>query len=139
MAMTTIDKEITAVEREYWDSMITKDQEVAPRLTADQSLIAGAQGISTVTPKTIGQMVLSDGWRLKKYDFSDIKVMSPAPDVAIIGYHVREELEVDGQPLTLEANDSTTWVRKNGRWLSAAHTESVSGDPFGRDRTSTRM
>jgi hypothetical protein len=134
MTTTSIDKEIIAVEREYWDSMISKDPSVATRLTATESVIVGAQGVSTVTSKGIGEMVKSDGWKLKKYDFSDIKVMSPAPDVAIIGYHVREELEVEGKPLTLEANDSTTWVRKSGKWVSAAHTESVAGDPFGRDR-----
>jgi len=135
--MTSIDEEIIAAEREYWDSMITKDPEVATRLTDNESLIVGAQGVSTVTSKNIGEMVKSDGWKLKKYDFSDVKVMSPAQDVAIIAYHVREELEVEGKPLTLEANDSTTWVRKGGKWVSAAHTESVAGDPFGRNRKAT--
>jgi len=134
--MTSIDKEIIAAEREYWDSMVSKDPSVATRLTADESIIAGAQGVSTVTSKGIGEMVKSDGWKLKKYDFSDIKVIAPAPDVAIIAYHVREELEVEGKPLTMEANDSTTWIRKNGKWVSAAHTESLAGDPFGRDRVS---
>jgi hypothetical protein len=99
MTTTSIDKEIIAVEREYWDSMISKDPSVATRLTATESVIVGAQGVSTVTSKGIGEMVKSDGWKLKKYDFSDIKVMSPAPDVAIIGYHVREELEVEGKAL----------------------------------------
>jgi hypothetical protein len=139
MATTSIDKEIIAVEREYWDSMISKDPSVATRLTADESVIVGAQGVSTVTSQGIGEMVKSEGWKLKKYDFSDVKVMSPAKDIAIVAYHVREELEVEGKPVTLEANDSTTWIRKDGKWVSAAHTESVAGDPFGRDRLSTRM
>jgi hypothetical protein len=30
--------------------------------------------------------------------------------------------------------DSSTWVRRNGRWLCALHTEAIAGDPFGRDR-----
>jgi hypothetical protein len=80
-------------------------------------------------------MVKSDGWKLKKYDFSDVKVTSPAKDVAIIAYHVREELEVEGKALTLEANDTTTWVRQNGSWVGVSHTEAVAGDPFGRDKT----
>jgi hypothetical protein len=29
---------------------------------------------------------------------------------------------------------SSTWVRRNGRWLCALHTEAIAGDPFGRDR-----
>ena len=139
MATNAIDKEIIAVEREYWDSMISKDPSVATRLTADESLIVGAHGVSTVSSKTIGAMVQSDGWKLKKYEFSDIKVTLPSKDLALIGYHVREELEVEGKPVTFEANDSTVWERKNGKWASILHTESVAGDPFGRDRISTRM
>jgi len=136
MTTTSIDKEILAVEREYWDSMVTKDPKVASRLTADESVIVGAQGVSTVSGETIGEMVKSDGWKLKKYDFSDVKITNPTPDIAIIAYHVREELEVEGKPLTLEANDTTTWLRKGSNWVGVAHTESVAGDPFGRDRVS---
>ena len=54
--------------------------------------------------------------------------------MAVIAYKVIEDLLVDGAPLTLEASDASTWVRQDGRWLCALHTESVAGDPFGRDR-----
>ena len=138
MASNAIDKEITALEREYWDSMMTKDPRVATRLTAAESVIVGAQGVSTVTPKTIGPMVESDGWKLKKYEFSDIKVSSPAPDFAVIAYKVKEDLEVEGKPVSFVANDSTAWMRENGRWVSILHTESIAGDPFGRDRNQTK-
>jgi len=35
---------------------------------------------------------------------------------------------------TLDAADASTWVKKDGRWLCALHTESLIGDPYGRDR-----
>jgi len=47
---------------------------------------------------------------------------------------VHEELTVEGKPVTLDAADSSTWVRRDGHWLCAAHTETLSGDPYGRDR-----
>lgn len=131
---TDIKLEIEAVEREYWDSMITKDPSVATRLTADRSLITGAQGVREVSSSNIGGMVQSDGWKLQRYEFSDVEVMAPTPDIAIIAYHVLEELDVDGEPVTFEANDSTVWQRKGSDWVSVLHTESVAGDPFGRDR-----
>ena len=56
-------------------------------------------------------------------------------DVALVAYQVKEKLTVDGTPVNLEANDSSVWVRKNGEWLCAMHTESLVGDPFGRDKT----
>ena len=48
------------------------------------------------------------------------------------------KLTVDGKPLTLEAADASTWVRRDGRWLCALHTESILGDSFGRDRQPAR-
>ena len=132
--MPNIEQEVLGVEREYWDSMITKDPAVASRLTGETSIITGAQGVSTVSSATIGEMVKSEGWKLRSYEFSDVTVMSPTPETAVIAYHVIEDLEVEGQPLRLEANDATLWVRQDGGWVSVLHTESVAGDPFGRDR-----
>ena len=56
-------------------------------------------------------------------------------DVAVVAYVVTEELTVENKPVTLKAADSSTWVRRDGRWVCAVHTESLSGDPFGRDRS----
>lgn len=47
---------------------------------------------------------------------------------------MHEELTVDGKRVALDAADASTWVRRNGRWVCALHTESLAGDPFGRDR-----
>jgi hypothetical protein len=134
MASTPMDREILALEREYWQAMITKDREVATRLTADQSIIVGAQGVGLVSKQEIGTMIQSDKWKLKKYEFRDVQFKSIDEDTAIIAYTVKEDLEVDGKPLTLEANDSSVWSRRNGTWECVLHTEAIKGDPFGRDR-----
>ena len=54
---------------------------------------------------------------------------SPAVTVTVTNV-----VTVDGEPVSLEAADVSTWVRRDGRWLCALHTESLAGDPFGRDR-----
>jgi hypothetical protein len=40
---------------------------------------------------------------------------------------VSEELIVDGKPKMLEAFDSSVWVRRDGGWVCAAHTETLAG------------
>lgn len=107
MASTQMNREIFALEREYWQSMITKDPDVVTRLTADQSVIVGAQGVGTVSKQQIGSMVQSDAWTLKKFEFSNITFKSINENTAAIAYSVKEDLEVDGKPLKLEANDSS--------------------------------
>lgn len=127
-------EEILALEREFWDAMAAKDADVATRLTADQSIVTGAQGVGVISKKDMGAMLKSGAWELKRYEFANIKVIRPDENTAVIGYSVKEELVVEGKPLTLEANDSSLWVRRGGTWQCALHTEAVKGDPFGRDR-----
>ena len=81
----------------------------------------------------------ASSWTLHDFHIDEVEVQPLSDDVVIIGYKVHEELTVDDRRPTLDAADASTWVRKNGRWLCALHTESIAGDPFGRDRhTQTR-
>lgn len=63
-----------------------------------------------------------------------MQVQQLSDDVAVVGYKVREDLDLEGKPLTMEAADASTWVRQDDHWVCALHTESVLGDPYGRDR-----
>ena len=46
--------------------------------------------------------------------------------------------EVDQEIIDLEAADASTWVRRDGQWYCALHTESPLGDPFGRDKAKAK-
>jgi hypothetical protein len=45
---------------------------------------------------------------------------------------------VDGKPTTLEAFDSSVWVRRNGNWLCAAHTETLARGPVRQKTTGNK-
>ena len=81
----------------------------------------------------------SETWTLNRFDLDDVQVRVLNDDTAVVAYKVREEMTVEGKPLTLEAADASTWVRKNGKWLCAMHTEALAGDPFGRDKKSAKQ
>jgi len=131
-----IEQELLNLERQYWQSMQDKDANTANRLTDYPVLLAGAQGVATVEDgKAYSGMLNSPNWELKSFTLGDdaqVKMLSD--DVAVLAYKVSEELTVEGKPLTLEAADTSVWVRRDGHWLCAMHTESLVGDPFGRDR-----
>ena len=82
----------------------------------------------TAAPWTLDAFELQDG--------ADVRLVTD--DVAIVAYRVREQLTVEGAPVTLEAADVSLWVRRDGRWRCALHSESLAGDPFGRDRQPAR-
>ena len=129
-------QKIIDLEQKFWQTMVDKDTEVSVAMLPEKSIVTGAQGTALLTHNDYRGMAKQGDklWRLKSFHFDDMKVIFPADGVAVIAYIVEAEMEVEGKPMTMKAADATTWVREGGNWLAALHTESVLGDPFGRDR-----
>ena len=140
MPTLTREQELIDTERRFWDAMQKKDGQVASKLTDDGCIVVGAQGVSSIDRKMMGKMTTEGKWELQQYTFNDKtrQVRFISDDVAIVGYTVSERLVVEGQTLQFDANDSSVWVRRDGEWRCALHTESLKGDPYGRDRQPTK-
>ncbi len=134
MAKATSAKELLDLENQYWQAMKEKDAEAAMRLTDDDCIITGAQGVNRVDRTMLAQLLENAPYTLHAFELKDPEIREVSDDVAILAYKVHEELTVDGKPVTLDAADASTWVRRDGQWRCALHTESIAGDPFGRDR-----
>ncbi|HET9424368.1 MAG TPA: nuclear transport factor 2 family protein [Gemmatimonadaceae bacterium] len=132
--MNTTERQLIDLEKKYWDAMVTKDVDTAVRMSDDPCYVTGAQGVSAISAEQYRALMTDGKWNLHEYTMENLQARQLTPDVAIVAYTVTEKLTVDGKPLTLRANDSSTWVRRNGEWKCSLHTEAVSGDPFGRDR-----
>lgn len=134
MTNTTLEKELLDLERQYWQAIKEKDPDAAMRLTDEECIVTGAQGVGRMNRQALSKMLKDAPYTLHDFELKDAEVRQVRDDVAILAYKVHEELTVDGKPVKLEAADASTWVRRDGRWLCALHTESIAGDPFGRDR-----
>lgn len=130
----SLEEEILGLENRFWQSMVDKDSGAGARLSAEPCIVVGAQGVGRIDRKTFAKLMETGEWTLRAYEFSDVTVERIGDDAAVIAYKVREDLTVDGTPLTIEAADASTWVRGKDGWLCALHTESLLGDPYGRDR-----
>lgn len=133
MASAT-EQQLVDLEKKYWDAMIAKDVSTAVRMSDDPCFVTGAQGVSAISNEQYRKLMTDGKWELHSYTMDKVQARLISPEVAIIAYTVTENLTVEGKPLTLTANDSSTWVRKNGEWKCSMHTEAVAGDPFGRDK-----
>jgi hypothetical protein len=131
---SALEQKLIDLEKKFWESMKAKDLDTALTLTADPVILTGAQGVSRIDKATFAKLMTGAKWTLHDFDIHDAEVEQLSDDVAVIGYKVHEDLTVDGERIALDAADASTWVRKNGNWVCALHTESVAGDPFGRDR-----
>jgi hypothetical protein len=135
MATTTIEAELLGLEQRYWQAIKDNDLDAAARLTDFPCVIAGSRGIGLIDRSTFTAMMQGASFTLNRFELQEgAQVRKLTDDVAIVAYRIHEELTVDGKPVTLDAADCSTWVRREGRWLCASHTESTAGDSFGRDR-----
>ena len=127
-------KELIQLEKRYWQALQDQDGATAARLSDEPSILAGAQGVSSLDRKTIASMFDAFESKLESFELKSPQVRFLTDDVAVVAYTVHEELIVEGKPLAVDAADSSTWIRRDGGWLCALHSESLLGDPFGRDR-----
>jgi len=112
------------------------DTGAAARMTADGCLIVGASGASKVDPRSITAMLEAAAYEIRSYriDPSTMEVRRLSDDTVVTAYAVHEDLVVEGKQVSLDAFDSSVWQRRDGGWTCVLHTESIAGDPFGRDR-----
>ena len=131
----SVEKEIFELEKRYWQALKDQDLQTILELSDDPCVVAGAQGVSTIDKKMMSQMMQDPNYTL--HDFvldEDYQIRMLNDDTAILAYKVREDLTVDNEPISFDAAEASTWIRRDGRWVCALHTETISGDPFGRDR-----
>lgn len=139
MASRTTEKDIEELERRYWKAMQAGDVDATVRLTDFPALLTGSQGAMRIDREAFVRMSRDGTWKIRKVELGELQVRVVNDDLALVAYRVHEDLTVNGEPVSLDAADSSVWIRREGEWKCAMHTESVLGDPFGRDRvTSSR-
>ncbi|MGH6998118.1 MAG: nuclear transport factor 2 family protein [Phenylobacterium sp.] len=127
-ASTPTSAEIIALEKSYWDAMKAKDGGRTAALSGATSLVTGAQGVMSIAKAKMGKMTEEGGWALHSYAFDNVEVATPAPNVAIIAYTVRQKVTMNGKTAELRAADSSTWVRGANGWECHAHSETFLDD-----------
>ncbi|QGZ96469.1 nuclear transport factor 2 family protein [Terricaulis silvestris] len=121
-------EEIIALETSYWEAMKRKDGQRTSQLSGKTSLTTGMRGVTTISKDKMGKMTEDGHWTLESYEFDDVEVVTPAPDVAIIAYTVKQKVTMDGKKQELHAADSSTWVRGANGWECHAHSEAFLQD-----------
>jgi ketosteroid isomerase-like protein len=120
-------REIVELEKTFWQSMVDKDVDTAMGLIADECLITGPSGTMRSDPQDYRHMTEVGDWTLDRFELSDIEVIFPQHETAIIAYKVHQTGTMKGHRMDLNCADSTTWVRDGDEWKCALHTETIVG------------
>jgi len=116
---------IVDLETRFWKALVAKDTAKAAALIADECLITGPSGAMRINPNKYTQMMRDGEWSLDTFEFSDVKVIFPAEDTAVVAYKVHQRGELKGQPMDMQCADSTAWVKDGRAWKCALHTETI--------------
>lgn len=117
------------LERRFWQSMVDKDPDTAMTMIHEECLITGPMGTMQVGPEKYGEMTREGAWTLDKFEFSDVSVVQPNEDTAVIAYRVHQVGQMNDKRMDLHCADSTTWVRDGKDWKCVLHTESILDQP----------
>ena len=121
-------QDIMELERRFWQAMVEMDVDTAVSLLDDESVSVSGGGIHHFDPAQYRAMALAGNARITAFRFSEERVIFPTPDVAIASYKVDQSFTLDGTSHDMVVYDTTTWVRKDGRWKASAHTETPRQD-----------
>lgn len=116
---------ILDLETSFWQSMVDKDSALAKTMIAEECLITGPMGSMKIDPAKYAKMTEDSQWNLEHFSFSDVDVIMPSRDVAVIAYKVHQVGAMKGDKMDMHCADSSTWVREGGAWKCALHTETI--------------
>jgi hypothetical protein len=116
---------IVDLETRFWRALVDKDTGKAAALIGDECLVTGPSGAMGIDPDKYTSMMKDGQWTLDTFEFSDLKVIFPAEDTAVVAYKVHQKGELKGKPMDLQCADSTAWVKDGRAWKCALHTETI--------------
>ena len=134
MTVESVEKEVLELENRFWEAIKERDIEAAIKLTDFPCLVAGASGVGRIDKETFTKMMTGAKYTLHDFEITDSEVRLLDDDVALVAYNVHEDLTVEDRKISMDAADTSVWVRRGGQWRCALHTESLAGDPYGRDK-----
>lgn len=130
--MRTADSTLINLEKKFWQSMVDEDTDTALSMLAEPSMMVSAQGAMQFDHAQYRQMAEQGSMVIKSFELSDVNVMFPNDDTAVLTYKVRQAMaergEDDAEAVEQLMADSSVWMRKDGEWRCFMHTETEIDD-----------
>jgi len=124
--MQTVDNALIELETKFWQSMVDEDTDTALALLAEPSLMVSSHGAMQFDHAQYREMAEEGSMVIKSFKLSDMEVMHPSDDTAVLTYRVKQTMAKRGDDEGIEEQemaDSSVWMLKDDEWLCVMHTE----------------
>ncbi len=120
-----INQEILTLERQFWTAMREQDLTKAMQLTEFPCIVAGAHGLQSIDKEQFIKMFQSSQETIRYFDVDEknAEVMQVNDNTAVVAYKVKSTFGKKGEEKTIEAVDTSTWIKKDNSWVCVMHTE----------------
>ena len=125
-AMASPRETIVDLENKFWQSMVDNDSDTATDLLTEPALMVSAHGAMQFDHAGYRKMAEKGSMVLERYELSDMQVVFPNETTAIATYRVKQTVAQRGKQSgsdVQEMNDTSTWIKEDGSWKCAMHTE----------------
>ena len=118
-------KTLIDLENKFWQSLVDEDTDTALTMLDQPALMVSSHGAMKFDHAGYRQMAEKGSMVLKAYQLSDMQVVFPVEDTAILTYRVKQAMAQrwQSESITQDMADTSTWVRKGGQWQCVMHTE----------------
>jgi ketosteroid isomerase-like protein len=123
--MQTPTKTLIEMESKFWQAIVDQDSDTATSMLCEPSLMVSEHGAMRFDHAAYRKMALQTPMVLTSFELSNVNVVFPSDDTAIVTYRVKQKVARRGQAegSVQEMNDTSTWVYADGKWRCAMHTE----------------
>jgi hypothetical protein len=125
--MQTSSKTLIALENRFWKALVDEDADTAISMLTEPAYMVSSHGAMKFDHATYRKMAEQGSMIVKSYRLSDMDVVFPTDDTAVLTYKVEQAVAPRAEPARSETQqmaDSSTWVRRGDQWLCVMHTES---------------
>ncbi|GAB3018750.1 hypothetical protein GCM10027051_24770 [Niabella terrae] len=118
-----MENHILKLEKKYWQGMQEHNLQTVKSLTRFPCITVAKSGIRAVDETAFEKMFASGANRkMKVLDISGVQTQI-LDDTAVIAYLIDLEFEMETGPSVYSCACSSTWVKDNGEYVCAMHTE----------------
>ena len=123
--MQTAGNDLIALEKKFWQSMVDEDTDTALSMLDEPALMVSSHGAMQFDHAAYRRMAEQGAMVIKSFELSDMNVLFPSADMAVLTYRVKQAMAQRGKSdeMKQEMADSSVWARKDGRWCCVMHTE----------------
>lgn len=123
--MQAAGNDLIALEKKFWQSMVDEDTDTALSILDEPALMVSSHGAMQFDHAAYRRMAEQGAMVVKSFELSDVNVLFPSEDTAVLTYRVKQATAQRGKTdeMKQEMVDSSVWTRKGGRWRCVMHTE----------------